>query len=111
MSIYVGCGRDLSAGNDVTCRCLTDRCRKLVGVNPSDNTDDNSFVPERFKMPIKEHSPGRASNFITLRMVLITLRMVAEYVAAPETWRSGWRARGCPAAGSSSTPSGDILLS
>lgn len=73
----VGCGRDLSPGNEATARRLADRCCKLVGIDPSDNVDDNTFVHERLKMPIEKHPPGRAYN-------LITLRMVAEHVEAPE---------------------------
>jgi SAM-dependent methyltransferase len=73
----VGCGRDLSPGNVATGRRLADRCRKLVGIDPSDNIDDNPFVHERLKMPIEAHPPGPAYD-------LITLRMVAEHVEAPE---------------------------
>jgi SAM-dependent methyltransferase len=73
----VGCGRDLSPGNVATARRLADRCRKLVGIDPSDNIDENAFVHERLKMPIEEHPSERAYN-------LITLRMVAEHVEAPE---------------------------
>jgi SAM-dependent methyltransferase len=73
----VGCGRHLSPGNPATARRLADRCRKLVGIDPSDNIDDNPFVDERLKMPIEDHPPGPAYD-------LITLRMVAEHVEAPE---------------------------
>jgi 2-polyprenyl-3-methyl-5-hydroxy-6-metoxy-1,4-benzoquinol methylase len=73
----VGCGRNLSPGNTATARRLADRCSKLVGIDPSDNIDDNPFVHERLKMPIEDHPPGRAYK-------LITLRMVAEHVEAPE---------------------------
>ena len=72
----VGCGRDLSPGNEVTARRLADRCRKLVGIDPSDNIDDNLFVHERLKIPIEAHPPGPKYN-------LITLRMVAEHVESP----------------------------
>ena len=72
----VGCGRDLAPGNGATSRRLADRCLKLVGIDPSDNIDDNPFIHERLKMPIEEHPPERAYN-------LITLRMVAEHVEAP----------------------------
>ena len=73
----VGCGRDLSPGNAATARRLAGRCRKLVGIDPSDNIDDNPFVHERLKLPIEAHPPGPAYD-------LITLRMVAEHVEAPE---------------------------
>lgn len=73
----VGCGRNLAPGNSATARLLADRSRKLVGIDPSDNIDDNPFVHERMKLSIEQHPPGRAYN-------LITLRMVAEHVEAPE---------------------------
>jgi SAM-dependent methyltransferase len=73
----VGCGRDLLPGNAATARRLADRCRRLVGIDPSDNIADNSFVHERLRMPIEAHPPGQAYD-------LITLRMVAEHVSAPE---------------------------
>lgn len=73
----VGCGRDLSPGNAATARRLSDRCQKLVGIDPSENIDGNAFVHERLRMPIEDHPPGRAYN-------LITLRMVAEHIEAPE---------------------------
>jgi 2-polyprenyl-3-methyl-5-hydroxy-6-metoxy-1,4-benzoquinol methylase len=73
----VGCGRDLFPGNVATARRLADRCRKLVGIDPSDNIDDNAFVHQRLRMPIEAHPPGRAYD-------LITLRMVAEHLEAPE---------------------------
>lgn len=74
----VGCGRDLSPGNIPTARRLADRCRTLVGIDPSDNIDENAFVHDYLKMPIEDHPPGRKYN-------LITLRMVAEHIEAPET--------------------------
>lgn len=73
----VGCGRDVSPGNAATARRLADRCRRLVGIDPSDNIDDNSFVHERLKMPVEAHPAGQAYD-------LITMRMVAEHVEAPE---------------------------
>ena len=72
----VGCGRDVSPGNTATARRLADRCRRLVGIDPGDNIDDNVFVHERLKMPIEAHPPGATYD-------LITLRMVAEHVEAP----------------------------
>ena len=72
----VGCGRDISPGNEATARRLADRCRKLVGIDPSDNIDDNQTVHERLKMPIEDHPPGAAYD-------LITMRMVAEHIESP----------------------------
>jgi SAM-dependent methyltransferase len=73
----VGCGRDVSPGNAATARRLADRCGKLVGLDPDANIDDNTFVHERLKMPIEAHPPGRFYD-------LITMRMVAEHIEAPE---------------------------
>jgi SAM-dependent methyltransferase len=74
----VGCGRNLAPGNPPTARRLADRCRKLVGIDPSENIDENPYVHERLKMPIEDHPPGRSYD-------LITMRMVAEHVEDPET--------------------------
>jgi SAM-dependent methyltransferase len=73
----VGCGRDVSPGNAATARRLADRCARLVGIDPDDNIDENGFLHERLKMPIEAHPPGRVYD-------LITLRMVAEHIEAPE---------------------------
>ena len=70
-------GRDIAPGNPVTARRLTNRCRKLVGIDPSDNIDENPFIHARLKMPIEAHPPGRTYD-------LVTLRMVAEHIEAPE---------------------------
>jgi len=72
----VGCGHDLSPGNEATARRLAERCGKLVGIDPSDNIDDNTFIHEKLRMPLEAHPPGR-------KYTLITLRMVAEHVEAP----------------------------
>jgi 2-polyprenyl-3-methyl-5-hydroxy-6-metoxy-1,4-benzoquinol methylase len=74
----VGCGHDIFPSNAVTATRLAARCRLLVGVDPSDNIDDNSFVHERVKLPIEQYRPDR-------RYDLITLRMVAEHIADPPT--------------------------
>ena len=73
----VGCGRDLLPGNSVTARRLADRCHELVGIDPSDNIEENAFVHTYLKMPIEDHPPGRKYS-------LITLRMVAEHIESPE---------------------------
>ena len=74
----VGCGHDIFPSNAATATRLAARCRLLVGVDPSDNIDDNSFVHERVKLPIEQYRPDR-------RYDVITLRMVAEHIADPAT--------------------------
>ena len=57
-------------------RRLAKQCRKLVGIDPSDNIDDNEIVHERLKMPIEDHPPGAVYD-------LITMRMLAEHIQSP----------------------------
>src|SRR5882672_6315992 len=39
----VGCGRMMFPSNRSAARVLADRCRLLVGLDPSDNIDENPF--------------------------------------------------------------------
>jgi SAM-dependent methyltransferase len=55
---------------------LAQRCRLLVGVDPSPNTQTNSFVHERVQCPIEEYDSPQ-------RFDLATLRMVAEHITDP----------------------------
>jgi 2-polyprenyl-3-methyl-5-hydroxy-6-metoxy-1,4-benzoquinol methylase len=71
-----GCGRDVFPSNAATAVRLAARCRLLVGVDPSDNIDDNVFVHERVKLPIEQYRTDR-------RYDLITLRMVVEHIVDP----------------------------
>lgn len=72
----VGSGRDLFPSNPRTARLLSERCRILVGVDPSDNIDQNHFVHRYSKCSIE--------TFRTeLTFDLITLRMVAEHITSP----------------------------
>lgn len=72
----VGCGRDIFPSNYAMAKLLADRCRLLVGLDPSDNIDENRLIHERFK--------GFVETFQTdHRFDLVTLRMVAEHISNP----------------------------
>jgi SAM-dependent methyltransferase len=73
----VGCGRDIFPSNPETARVLSQRCKLLAGLDPSDNIDENPFIQERFKGFLEEYDTPR-------RFDLITLRMVAEHIAKPK---------------------------
>jgi SAM-dependent methyltransferase len=73
----VGCGRDIFPNNKVLARDLAARCGWLVGVDPSDNIDDNKLLHERAKTTIDQYETIRQFD-------LITLRMVAEHVTNPK---------------------------
>ena len=73
----VGCGKDLFPSNASLARLLADRCELLVGLDPSDNVEDNSFVDEYYKTTIQDFKTVKKFD-------LITLRMVAEHIVRPE---------------------------
>jgi SAM-dependent methyltransferase len=73
----VGCGRDIFPSNYPMAKLLARRCRLLVGLDPSDNIDENELIHERYK--------GFVETFQTNhRFDLVTLRMVAEHVSKPD---------------------------
>jgi SAM-dependent methyltransferase len=72
----VGCGRDLFPSNHRTARLLADRCQLLVGLDPSDNIDENCFVHQRVKSTIEDFHAD-------LTFDLVTMRMVAEHITNP----------------------------
>jgi SAM-dependent methyltransferase len=74
--IDVGGGRDLFPGNPELARLLARRCRRLVGVDPSANIDENPFVHERARCAIEDYRDAEAFD-------LATLRMVAEHIDRP----------------------------
>lgn len=73
----VGCGRSVFPFNAAAAKVLAERCRLLVGIDPSDNIDANHVVHERAKCSLEEFSS-------TNQFDLITLRMVAEHLSNPE---------------------------
>ena len=72
----VGGGRDLFPGNETTVRLLAARCRRLVGVDPSENILENPYLHERVQSTIEEFRPET-------RFDLVTMRMVAEHLVSP----------------------------
>ena len=73
----VGCGRDMFPSNLATAAMLAQRCRLLVGLDPSDNIEENTLLHERVRCTIEQYRPERQHD-------LITMRMVAEHIEAPE---------------------------
>ena len=73
----VGCGHQLFPSNPRLARLLADRCRLLVGLDPSDNIDRNVYVHERAKCLLEDYRTEH-------RFDLISMRMVAEHVTDPE---------------------------
>ena len=73
----VGCGRMIFPSNHCLARVLADRCRLLVGVDPSDTLDDNSYVHRKVKQPIEDFRCDEPFD-------LVTLRMVAEHIVDPQ---------------------------
>lgn len=73
----VGGGRDLFPSNRRLARRLAERCRLLVGVDPSDNLQENPFVQERFQGLIEDYRTDHKFD-------LVTARMVAEHITQPE---------------------------
>lgn len=73
----VGCGRMTFPSNHRLARVLADRCRLLVGVDPSNTLDDNSYVHRKVKQPIEDFRCEQPFD-------LVTLRMVAEHIVDPQ---------------------------
>ncbi len=73
----VGCGRDLFPSNPAAARVLASRCRLLVGLDPSDNIDENPFVHQKAKCQLEDFRTD-------IKFDLITLRMVAEHIRSPQ---------------------------
>jgi len=73
----VGCGRELFPSNRALAAELAGRCRRLVGVDPDPTLQENPFVHERVPLPFQAFDGAMGFD-------LVTLRMVAEHVTAPE---------------------------
>ncbi len=74
--IDVGCGRDIFPSNRALANILAKRCGFLVGVDPSDNLDENPYVHQRIKTPIESFRSERVFD-------LATFRMVVEHITRP----------------------------
>ncbi len=73
----IGCGRNIFPSNQKLSRILADRVELLVGVDPDETLNDNSYVHEKFLGTMEDFQDTRKFN-------LITMRMVAEHVSEPE---------------------------
>jgi SAM-dependent methyltransferase len=73
----VGCGRYVFPNNINLARILSDRCALLVGVDPDETIDENTFVHRRHKTSIENFRSDRTFD-------VVTLRMVAEHFVDPE---------------------------
>ncbi len=73
----VGCGRDLFPSNRAAAAMLARRCRLLVGLDPSDNVEENPVLHERVRCAIENYRSDREYD-------LVTMRMVAEHIETPE---------------------------
>ena len=72
----VGCGRDVFPSNGRLARILAERCNSLVGVDPDETVNENTFVHERVNTHVEDYQSDRVFD-------LVTLRMCAEHVAKP----------------------------
>lgn len=75
--IDVGGGKSVFPHNRKLSCELAERCDRLVGVDPSDNLDQNDLVDERCKSTIEYYQSAELFD-------LATLRMVAEHIEHPE---------------------------
>lgn len=75
--IDVGGGKALFPDNEALSRTLAKRCRRLVGVDPSDNIHQNEFVHERVQSVIEAYRMDQTFD-------LATLRMVVEHIPQPD---------------------------
>lgn len=73
----VGCGRSPFPNHPRLAETLAARCRLLVGVDPSDTLDDNTYIHAAIKRPIEDFQTDDPFD-------LVTLRMVAEHIENPE---------------------------
>lgn len=72
----VGCGRFVLPTNTDLARELAGRCRRLVGLDPSETIAENSLVHEKFRGYVENYQGTETFD-------LVTLRMVAEHVEEP----------------------------
>ncbi len=72
-----GCGRQLFPSNQELARSLSQRCGRLVGIDPDPTLQENPWVHEKVAGFLDDFD-GKAD------FDLVTLRMVAEHIADPE---------------------------
>ena len=74
--IDVGGGDAIFPHSDVHAQLVSERARRLVGVDPSGNILNNTFVHERIQCTIEDYQTEHQFD-------LVTLRMVAEHITDP----------------------------
>src|SRR5688572_13290794 len=73
----VGSGRYVFPSNQAGAKLLAQRCASFVGVDPDDNVLENELLTARFHGVIEDFRTEE-------RFDLVTMRMVAEHIQAPE---------------------------
>ena len=76
--IDIGGGGALFPDNQPLSKLLSERARRLVAVDPSDNLDSNPYPQERAKCMIEDYQTSAQFD-------LATFRMVAEHITNPAT--------------------------
>ncbi len=79
--VDIGGGQFLFPDNQALAAQLAQRCKRLVGVDPSDNIRNNLFVHDRAQVLLEDFQSNEAFE-------LATLRMVAEHVEDPDKFLS-----------------------
>ncbi len=74
----IGCGHDVFPSNPSLADRLSKRAGFLLGIDPSPNVRRNPFISEGFEGLVEEYPGGRTFD-------IISLRMVAEHIADPES--------------------------
>lgn len=74
----IGCGRDMFPSNRPLAQLLAGRCARLVGVDPDVTILENPFLHHRVRTHFESYETDETFN-------LVTMRMVAEHVRAPES--------------------------
>lgn len=72
----LGGGRRIFPHNPILAREITQRCSRVVGIDPSTNIHENPFVSERFQGFLGDY-PGKRD------FDCISMQMVAEHVSDP----------------------------
>ncbi len=78
----IGCGRELFPNNLGLAQVLSQRCARLVGVDPDPTLDENAWVHEKVRAGIDTFDGGQQFD-------LVTMRMVAEHIADPQRCVAG----------------------
>ena len=76
--LEIGCGRLFFPSNPKLAKELSQRCANLVGLDPDPTILENPYVHQKVQMEIQEYRSDRSFD-------LVTMRMVAEHIAEPET--------------------------